>query len=161
MQERRRSAETLAASDGPYDEKGFCTRCDRLGQRRIGRLKGIIFLASEEPQKGTALVGDMIADRAAQHRICIEHRPLRDRTFDVDLHFGADARQRAQVSRKHDADHGSVWTSTESTPGRCCTMGVQLSPASADAYTCPPVVPKYTPHLSRESTAMASRKTFT
>src|SRR5437773_12138366 len=117
MRERRRSAEPLAASDGPYDEKRFCTRCDRLGQRRIGRLKGIIFLASEEPQKGTALVGDMIADRAAQHGILrlegIEHRPLRDRTFDGDLHFGAVARQRAQVSRKHDADHGSVWTRSE------------------------------------------------
>src|SRR5438046_10241149 len=122
MQERRRGAETLAASDGPYDEKGFCTRCDRLGQRRIGRLKGIIFLASEEPQKGTALVGDMIADRAAQHRILrlegIEHRPLRDRTFDVDLHFGADARQRAPVSRTHAAEHGNGWPSTDSTPGR-------------------------------------------
>ena len=38
--------------------------------------------------------------------------------------------------------HGSVWTSTESTAGRSRTIGVQLSPASADAYTCPPVVPK-------------------
>src|SRR5438552_3111907 len=159
------TAEITGQKDGPDDEKGFCTRCDRLGQRRIGRLKGIIFLASEEPQERTTFLRDMIADRAAQHRILrlegVEHRPLRDRTFHVDLHFGADARQCAQVSGKHDADHGSVWTSTESTPGRCCTMGVQLSPASADAYTCPPVVPKYTPHLSRESTAMASRNTFT
>src|SRR5947208_16399615 len=89
MQKRRRSAETLAASDGPDDEKGFCTRCDRLGQRRIGRLKGIIFLASEEPQERATFLRDMIADRAAQHRILrlqgVEHRPLRDRTFDVDL----------------------------------------------------------------------------
>ena len=38
--------------------------------------------------------------------------------------------------------HGSVCTSTESTGGRSRTIGAQLSPASTDAYTCPPVVPK-------------------
>jgi hypothetical protein len=58
-------------------------------------------------------------------------------------------------------NHGSVCTSTESTAGRSRTTGDQLSPASAEAYTCPPVVPKYTPHRSSESTAMASRNTFT
>src|ERR1700674_3183242 len=57
--------------------------------------------------------------------------------------------------------HASVCTSTESTPGKSRTIGAQLSPASADAYTCPPLVPKYMPHLSSESTAMASRKTLT
>src|SRR5258708_3572020 len=107
----------------------------------------------------------MIADRAAQHRILrlegVENGALRDRTLDVKLHFGTDAGQRSQMPRKYDADHGSVWTSTESTPGRSRTMGVQLSPASAEPYTWPPVVPKYTPHLSSESTAMASRRTFT
>src|SRR4030088_1843906 len=57
--------------------------------------------------------------------------------------------------------HASVCTSTESTPGRSRTIGFQLSPASAEAYNCPPLVPKYMPHLSSESTAMASRNTFT
>ena len=36
----------------------------------------------------------------------------------------------------------SVWTSTDKTGGRSRTIGVQLSPASADPYTCPPDVPK-------------------
>src|ERR1700730_818471 len=57
--------------------------------------------------------------------------------------------------------HARVCTSTESTPGRSRTIGDQLSPASAEAYTCPPLVPKYKPHLSSESTAMASRNTLT
>src|SRR5258707_459718 len=57
--------------------------------------------------------------------------------------------------------HASVCTSTESPPGRSRTIGAQLSPASAEAYTCPPLVPKYMPHLSSESTAMASRNTLT
>ena len=34
------------------------------------------------------------------------------------LHLAADARERAQVRREHDADHGSVCTSTESTAGQ-------------------------------------------
>jgi hypothetical protein len=58
-------------------------------------------------------------------------------------------------------NHPSVCTSTESTAGKSRTIGFQLSPASAEAYTCPPLVPKYTPHLSSESTAMASRNTLT
>src|ERR1700686_2705448 len=53
-------------------------------------------------------------------------------------------------------DHASVCTSTESTPGRCRTVEARLSPASAGACTGPPLVPKYMPHLSSESTAMAS-----
>src|SRR6266851_403514 len=81
--------------------------------------------------------------------------------LNVELHLAADARQSPQMWREYDSDHGSVWTSTESTAGRSRTMGAQLSPASAEAYTCPPVVPKYTPHLSSESTAIASRNTLT
>src|SRR5258708_4352995 len=126
---------------------------------------GQILPAGEESQERPALLRDVVADRAAQHGIAglerVEDRALRGRTLDVELHFTGDVRQPPQVWREDNPDHGSVWTSTESTAGRSRTMGVQLSPASADAYTCPPVVPKYTPHLSRESTAMASRSTLT
>ena len=52
-------------------------------------------------------------------------------TSSVDL--AVDARQRAQMGGQHDADHGSVWTSTDSTAGRSRTIGAQLSPASAEA----------------------------
>src|SRR3989454_6290682 len=70
--------------------------------------------------------------------------------------------KKKQMRREDNADdHDSVWTSTETTEGRSRTMGSQLSPASADAYTCPPVVPKYTPHGSSQSTAIASRSTLT
>src|SRR5712692_5097469 len=161
----RHSGPLLAAGNGPDDEKGLCTCCDRIRQRSIRRLEGIVFLAGEEAQERTALLRDVIADGTAQHRILrfegVEHRALGDRTLNVQLHLGTDARQRSQMTWKYDADHGSVWTSTESTAGRSRTMGVQLSPASAELYTCPPVVPKYTPHLSSESTAMASRNTLT
>src|ERR1700676_1283050 len=107
----------------------------------------------------------MVANGAAQHRIagleCIQNRALRDTPCNFERHFTAGVRQCSEVCRKHDADHRSVCTSTESTAGRSRTIGAQLSPALEDAYTCPPVVPKYTPQESSESTAIASRNTFT
>ena len=63
-------------------------------------------------------------------------------TNDLEFHLAFDARQLPEIRREHNSDHRSVWTSTDSTGGRSRTMGAQLSPASADAYTCPPVVPK-------------------
>src|SRR2546430_7680171 len=124
-----------------------------------------IFFASEEPQERPALVRDLVADCAAQHWIpgfeSVEHGALRRRTLDLEQHLTLNTRQCPQMWREHNSDHGSVWTSTESTAGRSRTIGAHVSPASADAYTCPPVVPKYTPHESSESTAMASRSTLT
>src|SRR5207245_8241913 len=88
------------------------------------------------------------------------HRRWRDSAAAVEPHLVTHLRQSAQMGRQDDADHRRVWTSTDSTAGRSRTMGVQLSPASADRYTCPPVVPKYTPHASSESTDIASRHTL-
>src|SRR5262249_50261056 len=127
---------------------------------------GEILFAGEEPHERAAPVRDVIPDRPAQHRIGrlerVEDRALRRPTLDVELHFAAHPRERPQVCRQHDPDdHGSVWTSTATTEGRSRTIGVQLSPALADTYTWPPVVPKYTPHGSSASTAIASRKTLT
>src|ERR1022692_1951947 len=127
----------LAAGNGPYDEKGLRARCDCGGQRGVGRLMGQILLAGEEPHERPALFGDVIADGPAQGRVTglerVEDRALRDLARNVELHFARDARQDAQMRREHDPDHGSVWTSTESTGGRSRTMGAQWSPASADA----------------------------
>src|SRR5712691_7614329 len=125
---------------------------------------GQIPFAGEEPQERPALLRDVVANRAPQHRIAglqrVEHRTLCDRTIHLELHVAGHTRQRPQMRWKDNCNHGSVWTSTESTAGRSRTMGAQLSPASAEAYTCPPVVPKYTPHGSSESIAIASRSTF-
>ena len=122
-------------------------------------------LSGEEPHEGAPLFGDMVAKGTAQHRIAglqrVEHGALRGLPLHVKLHFARDVRQYPQMRRKLNPDHWSVCTSTDSTAGKSRTMGAQLSPASADAYTWPPVVPKYTPHWSSESTAIASRSTFT
>src|SRR5262249_2731030 len=106
-----------------------------------------------------------IADRPAQHRIAglerVEDRALCGLTLDVELYLAVDVRQRPQMCREDDADHGSVSTSTDSKAGRARAVGPQLAPPSGEAYSCPPVVPKYTPHGSSASTAIASRNTLT
>src|SRR6266481_2515291 len=100
---------------------------------------GKILLAGEEPQERPTLLRDMVADRPPQHRITrfqrVDHGMLRHRALDLDLHLAGHMRQPSQVCWEHDTDHGSVWTSTESTAGRSRTMGAQLSPASAEQYT--------------------------
>ena len=125
---------------------------------------GKILTTGEEPQKGPTLLGDVIADRTAQHRVAdfkrVDDRTLGGQTLNVKLDLSVDVRESPEMRRELNSDHGSVWTSMESTAGKSRTMGIHVSPASADAYTWPPVVPKYTPHLSRESTAIASRNTL-
>src|SRR5215467_780812 len=129
-----------------HNQKRFGSPRHRVGQRGIRRFEGQILLAREEPHVRAALLRDVIAERTAQHRIgCLQRikdGALRNGTLDIELYLAADLRQGPQMSREQDTDHGSVWTSTERTAGRSRTMGSQLSPASADTYTCPPVVPK-------------------
>ena len=127
----------LAAGNGPNDEKRFLSGRDRVGQRGVRRLVREILLAGEESQECPPLQRYVVADRPPQHGIagleCIEHRAQRDRRFDFERHLAADVRQRSQMLREYDANHGSVCTSTDSTPGKSRTMGFQLSPASAEA----------------------------
>src|SRR5205807_10091739 len=153
------------ARDRSDDQEGLFARRNLLGQRSVGRLVGQVFLASEEPHHRAALLRDLIPDRAEQRRVArlqsVQHRPLRRRASDLELDHAADAGQYLKIFRQNDLDHDSVWTSTDSTGGRSRTIASQLSPPSGDAYTCPPLVPKYTPQGSSESTAIASRRTLT
>ncbi|HEV2952151.1 MAG TPA: hypothetical protein VGZ51_08605, partial [Actinomycetota bacterium] len=56
------------------------------------------------------------------------------------------ARERAEVVREEDADHGSVWASTDSTAGRSCTIAVHRNepdtisvvPIKSDSEHVPP-----------------------
>src|SRR5260221_9213305 len=124
----------LTAGHGTDDDQGLGSGRDRIGERGVRRFVGPILFAGEEAHEGAALVRDLVADGAAQHRIMglegVEHRALRHRTFDVEGHLALDMRQLAQMYGEDDADHDKVWTSTDSTGGRSRTMGAQLSPAS-------------------------------
>jgi hypothetical protein len=114
---------------------------------------------------GPTLLRPMLADCAAQHRIlrlqCVQNCVQRHRASDLKFNHRVDLRQRPQVRGHHHADHHSTCTSTDNTAGRSRTIGIQLLPSSAEAYTWPPVVPKYTPQGSSVSTVMASRSTLT
>jgi hypothetical protein len=59
---------------------------------------GQILLAGEEPHKRAALVRDMVADGAAQHRIAglkrVEDGTLCGLTLDVELHLAVDVCKR-------------------------------------------------------------------
>jgi len=90
---------------------------------------------------------DLVANGSAQGRVGrlkrVEDRSLGHIALDVNQHLATDAREDLQVTWEHHADlHDSVCTSTETTAGRSRTIGAQLSPASDEAYTWPPVVPK-------------------
>src|SRR5579884_2932294 len=131
----------------------------------LGRIVGQVLLAGEEAHEGAPAHGGLVADRAPQLRVAVlegvEDRRRGDEAVEVEVHLPLDLGQGAQVGRQHHPYHASVWASTDSTGGRFLTTAVQLSPSSAEAYTCPPVVPKWSPHGSRESTAMESRSTLT
>src|SRR5262245_15550915 len=154
-----------AAGNGPDDEVGLLPRRHGVRQRGVRRLVGQVLLAGEEPQQRPPQLRHVVADRPAQHRVAgfqrVEDRALRRPALDLKLYLALDLRQRPQMIRQHHSNHDSVCTSTDSTDGRWDTIGAHLSPPSADPYTCPPVVPKYTPHGSSASTAIASRSTLT
>src|SRR5437773_12136762 len=91
----------------------------------------------EEPNEWPAQLSNVIAHCAAEHRITsferVEYCTLGHGSRNIQLYFAVNPRQRAQMGRQYNANHGRVCTSTESTPGRSRTMGFQLSPPLADA----------------------------
>ncbi len=121
------------------NKQRFAALGDRVGQGLVRRIVGEVLAAGEKPEECPAPARGVVADGPAQHGVTglegVEHRTDRHGTLDLNLHLAVHAGEGPQVRRNHDADHGSVWTSTESTAGRSRTMGAQVSPASAEPYT--------------------------
>jgi len=135
----------LSARYSAYDPERLVARLDSGRNWGIWRLVREVLCAGEETHVGSPVFCDVVTDRSAQHGIarleCVENGALRDsilyQQFYLSVHMG----QGAQMGRQNNFDHGRVWTSTDSTDGRSRTMGVHASPASAETYTWPPVVP--------------------
>ena len=131
------SPDRLAAGHGPDDQVRLISVRDRLGQRGVGLLVGQVQLAGEEPDERPPRAAVVGADGPPEGRIAglklIEDGPLRDRADDLQVHLAVDVGQSAQVRGQDHPNHGSVWTSTDSTAGRSRTIGAQLSPESAEA----------------------------
>ena len=109
------------------------------GEGLVKRLMRDVVLADEESNEGPPTPSRGVSDRAAQSRVrCFESVDDRigiDGIAHGDSHFTGDAGQRFQVRRQDDANvtcHAKVWTSTESTAGRSCTMASQESPPLAE-----------------------------
>ena len=71
-----------------------------------------ILLAGEEPDERPALLRDVVADRSAQHRIAalerVEDQRWVTRLSTSTVTSPSTLRERPQMSREHDSDHGSV-----------------------------------------------------
>ena len=97
---------------------------------------GQIFSTGKKPNQRPAQLSHVIAHRPTQHGVSsfelVEYGPLSHGSVDVEFYVAIEARQRAQMRRQNNANHGNVCTSTESTAGKSRTIGFQLSPASAD-----------------------------
>jgi len=124
-----------AACHRTDDEEGLDPRGHVVGQWGVGWFVRQIFFVGEEPHEGSALLV-VRSDRAPEHRVRrlqrVQQRALGCRRADVELHLPRYVREHLQVGGQHDADHGNVCTSTDSTAGRSRTIDVQLSPASAE-----------------------------
>jgi hypothetical protein len=94
---------SLAAGNGPDDQKGLLPGRDFVGQWGIRRFMGQILLAGEEPQEWPALLRDMVSNGASKHGIAslerVKNRTLRGRALNFELHLTVDARQRPQMCR--------------------------------------------------------------
>ena len=111
-----------------------------------GRAAGMLFSSAYATVMGvlpqlitekTAVISDALNHNCIINAIALA-RPAEKRIYrhldldELERHLAADARQCPQMEREHDADHGSVWTSTDRTAGRSRTMADQLSPASLE-----------------------------
>src|SRR5207248_6315828 len=98
-------------------EERLRPRYDRLREWGVRWVMSQVPLARKEPQERPALLGDVVADRAAQHGIPrlerVQHRVPGDPAGHVERHLAFHLRQRAQVRRAHVADHARLSTSTE------------------------------------------------
>jgi hypothetical protein len=96
-----------------------------------------VLLAGKEADERPPPPGVPVPDGPTEHRVAllesIQHRVTRRTADHVERHLPGDTGQGPEVVGEHDADHGSVWTSTERTAGRSRTIGAQLSPESAEA----------------------------
>src|SRR4051812_36998266 len=119
------------------DQEWFGSIRNRARQRRIGRFMRQIFAARKKTDHWPANLGHMITHCPAEHRIFrfnrVQQRALSQRSVQLKSYLALEVRQRSQIRRKNNANHGSVCASTDKTAGKSRTIGFHLSPASAEA----------------------------
>ncbi len=95
----------------PMIKKGSVPFAIASGNGCIRCLVRKIFATTKKTNERTAPLRCLVADRAAQDRVgCferVEDGALRYRLGDLELHFVVNLRQRPQMDREHDSNHGS------------------------------------------------------
>jgi hypothetical protein len=124
-----------------------------------------VLLAGEEAHQRPPLLRGMVANCPAQHRVAalqrIQHRALRHRPLDFSKTSPFTRRQGAQVVGELDPDHGSTWTSTDSTGRQIAHDGLPVvAPVRRDIDLAAGRAEVDAAGV-RVSTAMASRSTLT
>jgi hypothetical protein len=99
----------LTAGNGPYDQQGFRAGGDGVGELGVGQVVGEVLFAGEEADERAALLGDVVADCAAEHGVAglegVEGGAQGGGAGDVKMHLAVDVGQDAQVLGEDDADH--------------------------------------------------------
>jgi hypothetical protein len=112
---KQRAARKLTAGDGADDEEGLGAGGNFGGKRRVGSFEGEVFRAGEKAEEGPALQRDVIADRAAEHRVAgfesVQDGTLGDRTCDFEMNLAANVSECAEMSGERYTDHGDEFTS--------------------------------------------------
>src|SRR6266540_2812998 len=96
-----------------------------------------VFAARKKTDHWPANLRHTITHCPAKHRIFrfnrVQQRALSYRSVELKSYFTLGVRQRTQIRRKNNANHGNVCASTDSTAGKSRTIGFHLSPASTEA----------------------------
>jgi hypothetical protein len=99
-----------AAGDGADDQEGFRAGDDGVGEGGVGGFVRKIFGTGEEAKERAALLGDMVANGAAEHGVGgfegVESGAEGDGRLDVEFDFAGDFGEIAEMRRKDDANHG-------------------------------------------------------
>jgi hypothetical protein len=81
----------LAAGDGAQDDERVGALGDGGGEGGVRGIVGVVLGAGEEADEGSALMGHVVADRAAEDRVAglqrVQDRAGRRGTRDVELDF--------------------------------------------------------------------------
>jgi len=128
--------DSLSTRHSSYDEKRLHSGDNGIRQLCVRRFVREVFFAGEKSNERPPLQRHVVPNGSAQNRMAgferIKDRANRNWRRHIEFHFALHASEIAQVKWKHDADHGSVCTSTDKTAGRSRTIGFHVSPLSAE-----------------------------
>lgn len=109
MQSHGHGTQPLATGDSADDEERFRAGGDRSGERRVWRFVRPVLFADEETDEGAALRRNLVADRAAEHRIARfergKNRRKSGRAIDFERDFAADLGEGTEVIGEDETDH--------------------------------------------------------